>query len=97
MPTTGVCRDYMHLAITFCRRYIPARIQRLSGDIGVPLPVPDGFQRLVRGLLGGQWYASMRGTLFRALKLYHCPPRKPRTRALKSIGYGATGTPMSPR
>ena len=51
----GVCRDYMHLAITFCRSLnIPARYcTGYLGDIGVPpQPCPDGFQRVVRGLPG---------------------------------------------
>ena len=51
----GVCRDYMHLAITFCRCLnIPARYcTGYLGDIGVPpQPYPDGFQRLVRSVLG---------------------------------------------
>ena len=50
---TGVCRDYAHLAIAFCRcMNIPARYcTGYLGDIGVPPPVrPDGFRRLVRGL-----------------------------------------------
>ena len=48
----GVCRDYMHLAITFCRcMNIPARYcTGYLGDIGVPAAsLPDGFQCLVRG------------------------------------------------
>ena len=51
----GVCRDYMHLAVTFCRSLnIPARYcTGYLGDIGVPRqPCPDGLQRLVRGLPG---------------------------------------------
>ena len=52
----GVCRDFQHLAVTFCRCLnIPARYATgYLGDIGVPRPdVADGFQRLVRGLPGG--------------------------------------------
>ena len=55
----GVCRDFQHLAITFCRCLnIPARYATgYLGDIGVPLaPVADGFQRVVRGLSGGRWW-----------------------------------------
>ena len=51
----GVCRDYMHLAITFCRCLnIPARYcTGYLGDIGVPPAAgSDGFQRLVRSLPG---------------------------------------------
>ena len=51
----GVCRDYMHLAITFCRCLnVPARYcTGYLGDIGVPrAAVSDGFQRLVRSVLG---------------------------------------------
>ena len=50
---TGVCRDFAHLAITLCRcMNIPARYcTGYLGDIGIPpVPVPDGLQRLVRGL-----------------------------------------------
>ena len=47
----GVCRDFTHLAIAFCRCLnIPARYcNGYLGDIGVPPdPGADGFQRLVR-------------------------------------------------
>ena len=49
----GVCRDYAHLAITFCRcMNIPARYcTGYLGDIGMPPPYgADGLRRLVRGL-----------------------------------------------
>ena len=53
----GVCRDFQHLAITFCRALnIPARYATgYLGDIGVIVAAgfPDGFQRLVRGLPRG--------------------------------------------
>jgi len=41
----GVCRDYQHLAITFCRALnIPARYATgYLGDIGVPLRLPMDF------------------------------------------------------
>ena len=56
----GVCRDYMHLAITLCRcMNIPARYcTGYLGDIGVP-PVPDpmDFSAWFEAFLGGQWYA----------------------------------------
>ncbi len=57
---TGVCRDYMHLAITFCRSLnIPARYcTGYIGDIGVPLSrVPMDFSAWFEVYLGGQWYA----------------------------------------
>ena len=56
----GVCRDYMHLAITFCRCLnIPARYcTGYLGDIGVPLvPAPMDFSAWFEVFLGGQWYA----------------------------------------
>ncbi len=56
----GVCRDYMHLAITFCRCLnIPARYcTGYLGDIGVPLaPSPMDFSAWFEVFLGGQWYA----------------------------------------
>jgi transglutaminase-like putative cysteine protease len=56
----GVCRDYMHLAITFCRAMnIPARYcTGYLGDIGVPpAPYPMDFSAWFEAYLGGQWYA----------------------------------------
>lgn len=56
----GVCRDYMHLAITFCRSLnVPARYcTGYLGDIGVPLaPYPMDFSAWFEAYLGGQWYA----------------------------------------
>ena len=56
----GVCRDYMHLAITFCRSLnMPARYcTGYLGDIGVPLaPYPMDFSAWFEAYLGGQWYA----------------------------------------
>jgi transglutaminase-like putative cysteine protease len=55
----GVCRDYMHLAITFCRCLnMPARYcTGYLGDIGVPLaPYPMDFSAWFEVFLGGQWY-----------------------------------------
>jgi transglutaminase-like putative cysteine protease len=55
----GVCRDYAHLALTFCRCLnIPARYcTGYLGDIGVP---PDGMPMDFSGwfevFLGGRWY-----------------------------------------
>jgi transglutaminase-like putative cysteine protease len=56
---TGVCRDYMHLAITFCRAMnIPARYcTGYLGDIGVPLTPPMDFSAWFEVFLGGKWYA----------------------------------------
>ena len=57
---TGVCRDYMHLAITFCRACnIPARYcTGYLGDIGVPpAQSPMDFSAWFEAYLGGQWYA----------------------------------------
>jgi transglutaminase-like putative cysteine protease len=56
---TGVCRDFMHLAITFCRCLgIPARYATgYLGDIGVPaLPSPMDFSAWFEVYLGGRWY-----------------------------------------
>ena len=54
----AVCRDFAHLAITFCRCLnIPARYcTGYLGDIGVP-PVPDpmDFSGWFEAFLGGQW------------------------------------------
>ena len=55
----GVCRDYTHLAITFCRcMNIPARYcTGYLGDIGVPAaPEPMDFSAWFEAYLGGRWY-----------------------------------------
>ncbi len=55
----GVCRDYAHLAITFCRcMNIPARYcTGYLGDIGMPPPygVMD-FAGWFEAFIGGHWY-----------------------------------------
>jgi transglutaminase-like putative cysteine protease len=55
----GVCRDFTHLAITFCRCLnIPARYcTGYLGDIGVP-PAPDpmDFSAWFEAYLDGHWY-----------------------------------------
>ncbi len=56
----GVCRDFMHLAITFCRSLnIPARYcTGYLGDIGVPAAEsPMDFSAWLEVYLGGAWYA----------------------------------------
>ena len=56
----GVCRDFIHLAITFCRAMnIPARYATgYLGDIGVPLNTsPMDFSAFYEVYLGGQWHA----------------------------------------
>jgi transglutaminase-like putative cysteine protease len=55
----GVCRDFAHLAITFCRCLnIPARyVNGYLGDIGVqPDPAPMDFNAWFEAYLGGAWY-----------------------------------------
>jgi len=54
----GVCRDYAHLAIAFCRCLnIPARYcTGYLGDIGTPLPWAAGdFAAWFEAYLGGRW------------------------------------------
>jgi transglutaminase-like putative cysteine protease len=56
---TGVCRDYAHLAIAFCRcMNIPARYcTGYLGDIGTPPPYgPMDFAGWFEAYLDGQWY-----------------------------------------
>ena len=56
---TGVCRDYAHLAITFCRAMnIPSRYcTGYLGDIGIaPVPEPMDFAGWFEAYLGGRWY-----------------------------------------
>jgi transglutaminase-like putative cysteine protease len=55
----GVCRDFTHLAITYCRCLnIPARyISGYLGDIGVPPdPAPMDFSACMEVYLGGAWH-----------------------------------------
>ena len=56
---TGVCRDFAHLALTFCRCMgIPARYcTGYMGDIGIPPdPEPMDFSGWFEVYLSGQWY-----------------------------------------
>jgi transglutaminase-like putative cysteine protease len=56
----GVCRDYAHLAIAFCRcMNIPARYcTGYLGDIGGPArPTPKDFSAWFEAYLGGAWRA----------------------------------------
>jgi transglutaminase-like putative cysteine protease len=54
----GVCRDYAHLAIAFCRcMNIPARYcTGYMGDIGVPRADRMDFSAWFEVYLGGRWY-----------------------------------------
>src|ERR1700760_932129 len=55
----GVCRDFAHLALTFCRCMgIPARYcTGYMGDIGIPPePEPMDFSGWFQAYLSGQWY-----------------------------------------
>jgi transglutaminase-like putative cysteine protease len=54
----GVCRDYAHLAIAFCRcMNIPARYcTGYLSDIGTPRPYPPGdFAAWFEAWIGGRW------------------------------------------
>jgi transglutaminase-like putative cysteine protease len=56
---TGVCRDFAHLAVAFCRcMNIPARYATgYLGDIGVPFdPAPMDYSAWFEVYLGGRWY-----------------------------------------
>jgi len=56
----GVCRDYAHLALTFCRCLnIPARYcTGYISDVGVPPPhSPMDFCAWIEVWLGGRWWA----------------------------------------
>jgi transglutaminase-like putative cysteine protease len=55
----GVCRDYAHLAIAFCRSMnIPARYcTGYLSDIGTPQPWPAGdFAAWFEAFVGGSWH-----------------------------------------
>lgn len=54
----GVCRDYAHLAVAFCRALnVPARYcTGYLGDAGMPPPYPPGdFAAWFEAYLSGQW------------------------------------------
>jgi len=56
---TGVCRDFQHLAVTFCRALnIPARyVTGYLGDIGVPASeAAMDFSAWFEAYLGGRWW-----------------------------------------
>ena len=55
---TGVCRDYAHLALTFCRCLnIPARYcTGYLGDIGVPVVGEMDFSGWFEAYIGGAWH-----------------------------------------
>jgi transglutaminase-like putative cysteine protease len=56
----GVCRDFMHLAITMLRALnVPARYATgYLGDIGVPInPAPMDFSAYLEVYLSGRWWA----------------------------------------
>ena len=55
----GVCRDFAHLAVTFCRAMnIPARYcTGYLSDVGTPRPHPPGdFAAWFEAYLGGHWH-----------------------------------------
>jgi transglutaminase-like putative cysteine protease len=54
----GVCRDFAHLAVTFCRcMNIPARYcTGYLPDIGVPLVLPMDFAAWFEAYIGGEWH-----------------------------------------
>jgi transglutaminase-like putative cysteine protease len=55
----GVCRDFAHLAVTFCRcMNIPARYcTGYLGDVGLPPPYsPMDFAAWFEAYLGDSWY-----------------------------------------
>ena len=83
----GVCRDFAHLALTFCRcMNIPARYcTGYMGDIGIPLSDdPMDFSGWFEAYLGGRWYTF--------------DARHNRTRIgriLMAVGRDATDVPIS--
>lgn len=54
----GVCRDFAHLAVAFCRCLnIPARyVNGHLGDIGVPVVDPMDFSAWIEVFLDGAWH-----------------------------------------
>jgi transglutaminase-like putative cysteine protease len=78
----GVCRDFQHLAITFCRALnIPARYATgYLGDIGVPVVLPMDFSAWFEVWLDDRWWAFDARNNSRALAASSWPPAAtPRT------------------
>ncbi len=83
----GVCRDFQHLAITFCRCLnIPARYATgYLGDIGLPAaPTPMDFSAWFEAFVGDRWYA---------FDARHNTPRLGRT--LMAVGRDAADVAMT--
>ena len=83
----GVCRDFAHLAVAFCRcMNIPARYcTGYLGDIGVPRdPAPMDFSAWFQVWLGDRWYT------------FDARHNKPRIgRILMGYGRDAADVPLS--
>jgi transglutaminase-like putative cysteine protease len=58
LERVGVCRDFAHLAIAFCRcMNIPTRyVNGYMGDIGVPVTGPMDFSAWMEVFLEGRWH-----------------------------------------
>jgi len=82
----GVCRDYAHLALTFCRcMNIPARYcTGYMGDIGVPIVPPMDFSGWFEVYMSGRWYTC---------DARHNVPRL--ARILMAVGRDATDVAIS--
>jgi transglutaminase-like putative cysteine protease len=83
----GVCRDFQHLAITFCRCLnIPARYASgYLGDIGVPpAPYPMDFSAWFEAYLEDRWWT---------FDARHNVPRQ--GRVLMSVGRDAADVPIT--
>jgi transglutaminase-like putative cysteine protease len=83
----GVCRDFQHLAVTFCRCLnIPARyVTGYLGDIRITLPwSPMDFSAWFEAYLGGRWWT---------FDARHNIPRV--GRVLMAVGRDATDVAMT--
>ena len=65
----GVCRDFQHLAVTFCRALnIPARYATgYLGDIGFPASGPMDFSAWFEVYLDHRWWTFDARQTFREL------------------------------
>ncbi len=91
MQREGVCRDFAHLAITFCRcMNIPARYATgYLGDIGVPKdPAPMDFSAWFEVYLEGPPAPVVH---------VRCPPQPPPDRRIVMARGGMPPTARSPR
>jgi transglutaminase-like putative cysteine protease len=87
----GVCRDFAHLAVTFCRcMNIPARYANgFLGDIGIPPdPAPMDYNAWFEVFLDGRWFYFRRAPQHAPHRTHHCLARPRETDIPLATSFG---------